>query len=95
MTADGWQMTANALTQKQMIVPCAGVETIIGPLLYSTLFHHRGINNPMEGTQELTRRSACAVWSQRCHRRTPEKHSSLEFNEKFSLRPQILPLFSI
>ena len=36
-----------------MIVQCAGVETIIGPLLYSTLFHHRGINNPVEGTQEI------------------------------------------
>lgn len=36
-----------------MIVPCAGVETIIGPLLYSALFHHRGINNPVEGTQEI------------------------------------------
>lgn len=36
-----------------MIALCAGVETIIGPLLYSTLFHHRGINNPVEGTQEI------------------------------------------
>lgn len=36
-----------------MIVSFAGVETIIGPLLYSTLFHHRGINNPVEGTQEI------------------------------------------
>lgn len=36
-----------------MIVLCAGVETIIGPLLYSTVFHHRGINNPVERTQEI------------------------------------------
>lgn len=36
-----------------MIVLCAGVETIIGPLLYSALFHHGGINNPVERTQEI------------------------------------------
>lgn len=36
-----------------MILLCASVETIIGPLFYSTLFHHSGINNPTEGTQQI------------------------------------------
>lgn len=39
------------MTKTQTIVLCAGAE--IQLLLYSTVSHHRGISNPMEGIQEI------------------------------------------
>lgn len=41
------------MTKTQTIVLCAGAEIVTQLLLYSTVFHHRGISNPMEGIQEI------------------------------------------
>lgn len=41
------------MTKTQTIVLCAGAEIVTQALLYSTVFHYRGISNPMEGIQEI------------------------------------------